>query len=89
MCIQALYWWMAAHPLLSKTRAHARNVYLLYFFWLLGLLLQLLQRVCIDIAPIDSLKSWYICNSLMNVCVRMLKMLEFECCNSLLLILND
>jgi hypothetical protein len=54
---------MGAHPLLSKTSTHAKNVYLLYFFWLLGLLLQLLQRVCIDTQPIDSLKSWYICSN--------------------------
>ena len=31
--------------------------------WLLGLLLQLLQRVCIDTAPLHSLKSWYICSN--------------------------
>jgi len=48
---------MAANPSLSKTRMHANNVYLLYLFWLLGLLLQLLQRICIDTAPISSLKS--------------------------------
>ena len=57
--IQAVYWWMAANPVLSKTRAHAKNVYLLYFFWLLGLILQLLQRICVDEAPISSLKSVY------------------------------
>jgi hypothetical protein len=50
---------MAANPVLSKTRAHAKNVYLLYFFWLLGLILQLLQRICVDEAPISSLKSVY------------------------------
>ena len=57
---QAAYWWMAANPALSKTSAHARNVYMLYFFWLLGLLLQLLQRICVDEAPIDSLRSLYV-----------------------------
>jgi hypothetical protein len=50
---------MAANPVLSKTRGHKRNVFLLYLFWLLGLLLQLLQRVCIDPAPIGSPKSLY------------------------------
>jgi len=51
---------MAANTVLSKTRAHKRNVFLLYLFWLLGLLLQLLQRICIDPAPIGSPKSLYI-----------------------------
>jgi len=65
--LQAVYWWMAANPSLSKTRAHAKNVYLLYFFWLLGLLLQLLQRICIDTAPISSLKSLYVLPTICTV----------------------
>ena len=66
--VQAVYWWMAANPALSKTHAHARNVYLLYFFWLLGLLLQLLQRICVDEAPIASLRSMYVLPSVHIAC---------------------
>jgi hypothetical protein len=57
--IQAVYWWMASNPGLNNTRAHAKNVNLIYFFWILGWILQLLQRTCVDDAPISSLKSLY------------------------------